>query len=267
MNRLSAEHQAFFDELWTQYQAITPQAIAIHQLFESKGEIVENDHVAFRTFADSPIGIHQLEPILTNLGFRVFDDYHFEAKKLYARSYVHALLDTKIFLSELKWHELSYSSQHIITGLLADLDENQHYQFTDGRLWLLPSLSQYQTLAEESEYAAWMSVWGLRANHFTIFVNRLQQYNQLQGVIDLLLEHDYLLNEQGGVIKGTPDVGLIQSSTLADKVDVQFSDGETRAIPSCYYEFAQRFDVDGELYQGFVTSSADKIFESTHSAN
>ncbi len=56
---------------------------------------------------------------------------------------------------------------------------------------------------------------------------------------------------------------LEQSSTLADKVSVAFSDGEL-AIPSCFYEFALRYPkADGELYTGFVAASADKIFEST----
>jgi len=35
-------------------------------------------------------------------------------------------------------------------------------------------------------------------------------------------------------------------------------------IPSCYYEFARRYeDKNGELYGGFIAKSADKIFEST----
>jgi hypothetical protein len=44
---------------------------------------------------------------------------------------------------------------------------------------------------------------------------------------------------------------------------VTFTDG-TRAIPSCYYEFARRYRLPGgELFQGFVAASADRIFEST----
>ena len=36
-------------------------------------------------------------------------------------------------------------------------------------------------------------------------------------------------------------------------------------VPSCYYEFAKRYsDSTGQIYQGFVTASADKIFESTN---
>ena len=257
-------HQSFFDELWKQYQSITPQATSIHHLFESEGEVVENDHVAFRTFSDSPIDLTHLEPVLTDLGFMVFDEYQFEEKKLYAKSYVHSDFDTKIFLSELLWHELGEASQKIIKQLIHGLDPNRAYGFTDGRLWDMPSLEQYEILLKESEYAAWMSVWGLRANHFTIYVNKLNRFKQLTQVVTLLQEHGYQLNEQGGIVKGTADVGLMQCSTLADKIEVMFACGNKQAIPSCYYEFAERFEVGGELYKGFVTSSADKIFESTH---
>jgi len=45
---------------------------------------------------------------------------------------------------------------------------------------------------------------------------------------------------------------------------VQFTDGK-KEIPSCYFEFAKRYLLDsGELYQGFIAKSADKIFESTN---
>lgn len=267
LQEVSSIYQTFFEELWEQYQSITPQATAIHHLFESEGERVENDHVAFRTFADSPIDLSHLEPILLDLGFIQFDEYHFDVKKLYAKSYVHPNMETKVFLSELLWKDLSEKSQVIIKNLLHGLDPNRAYGFTDGRLWEIPSYGDYQLLADESEYAAWMSVWGLRANHFTIYVNELVRYGELEKVVDLIQQHGYLLNEQGGIIKGTKDVGLIQASTLADRVDVLFSDGTKQAIPSCYYEFAQRFEVGGELYKGFVTSSADKIFESTHGSN
>lgn len=66
-------------------------------------------------------------------------------------------------------------------------------------------------------------------------------------------------------MKGSPDVRLEQSSTMADKVSVTFSDGNQQ-IPGGFYEFAKRYPLpDGTLYQGFVEASADKIFESTDS--
>ncbi|MGL4896671.1 MAG: DUF1338 domain-containing protein, partial [Shewanella sp.] len=61
-----------------------------------------------------------------------------------------------------------------------------------------------------------------------------------------------------------PEVLLEQSSTMADTIAVEFSDGVLE-IPSCFYEFALRYPkANGELYTGFVAASADKIFESTN---
>ena len=71
------------------------------------------------------------------------------------------------------------------------------------------------------------------------------------------------LNASGGKVKGSPAELLEQSSTLANLVEVDFTDG-ARTIPACYYEFARRYPMaDGRLYQGFIAASADKIFEST----
>ena len=51
---------------------------------------------------------------------------------------------------------------------------------------------------------------------------------------------------------------------LKNNTEVDFLDGE-KTIPACYYEFALRYPkADGKLFKGFVTTSADKIFESTN---
>jgi hypothetical protein len=52
---------------------------------------------------------------------------------------------------------------------------------------------------------------------------------------------------------------------MARRVSRDFSKGDIREIPGCYYEFAKRYPLpQGEgLFQGFVPASADKIFEST----
>lgn len=259
----------FFEQLWLQYTQICPQAISIHQLFESAGEPMVNDHLAFRTFANSSVSIDILQHQILALGYLPLDNYHFKNKKLNARCYIHKSSPTKIFMSELLWLQLSDKCQTIIASLLMQIDEHlaakKIVSLDAGRLWVLPSYADYQTLLKESEYAAWLSVWGLRANHFTLFINYLKKYSSLQQVVDLLIKQGYKLNNVGGIIKGTKQDKLIQASTLADKIEVLFSDAGIQQISSCYYEFAQRFEQDnGQLFQGFVTSSADKIFESTH---
>ena len=65
-------------------------------------------------------------------------------------------------------------------------------------------------------------------------------------------------------VKGSKQQLLEQSSTVAELVDWQFSDGVVREVRSCYVEFARRYrDATGRHFDGFVTSHADQIFEST----
>jgi len=261
MNRLNN----FFNTLWQQYTAICPQALAIHTLFESEGEALVNDHVAFRTFSNSCIEMDQLENEIFTLGYSHFDDYHFELKKLNARSYVHTRSPTKIFISELITEDLSESAQNIIKRLTCQVNQTSTVALSAGRLWGMPSYFEYQTLLEESEYAAWLSVWGLRANHFTLSVNHFKKYAQIADLISFLHENNFTFNTSGGLVKGTESDLLIQAATMADQQSIAFSDQNKQQVSSCYYEFAQRFkDPSGQLYQGFVTENADKIFESTN---
>jgi hypothetical protein len=78
----------------------------------------------------------------------------------------------------------------------------------------------------------------------------------------LLLDNGFRLNSVNGLVKGSSLIGLQQSSTLANKVDVIFTDFTVK-IPSCFYEFALRHKANSGLFEGFVADSADKIFEST----
>ena len=89
----------------------------------------------------------------------------------------------------------------------------------------------------------------------------------LEDLNSFLLENGFVLNEVSGLIKGTPAQLLEQSSTMAAPVNMQF-DNANHVIPGCFYEFAKRYPLpdSGKLYQGFIAASADKIFESTHTA-
>jgi hypothetical protein len=258
-----------FSNMWDDYVAITPSAHKIHALLageENTSEIV-NDHVAFRTFALNKTALNKLAAHFLALGYEEKGDYNFEAKKLTAKHFEHPD-DTqpKVFISELRVNELSQQAQEIIESLVAQMDGEQvtadNFLYS-GRHWKV-SKADYDTLLEESEYAAWLAAWGFRANHFTVSVNHLSSTNELEEVNTLLKDAGFVLNTSGGEIKGGPQVYLAQSSTMADSAEVAFSD-ETVAIPSCFYEFAQRYTMEnGKLYQGFVAASADKIFESTN---
>lgn len=259
-----------FNNLWDDYVNITPSAHKVHALLlgEESGDEIVNDHVAFRTFNLDKTSLDKLAAHFLALGYEEKGQYDFEAKKLDAKHFEHPD-DTqpKVFISELRVEELSEQAQAIIHKLVAQMNADavtaDNFLYS-GRHWEVCK-EDYDTLLNESEYAAWLAAWGFRANHFTVSVNYLGQTQELSDVNTLLKEAGFVLNTSGGEIKGGPDVYLAQSSTMADRADVDFG-SETIAIPSCFYEFAQRYEMpNGKLYKGFVAASADKIFESTNS--
>ncbi|MCV9387730.1 DUF1338 domain-containing protein [Reichenbachiella ulvae] len=249
---------------WSDYVDKTPSAAKIHEILEGRGEHIVNDHIAFRTFGHPKVNTDKLAAVFVDLGYKESGEYYFEAKKLRAKHYEHPDTDApRIFISELILEEFSEGLQKTIDGLCMSVEKGK-INFPS-RPWGFPSYKTYQKLLEESEYAAWTYVFGFCANHFTIFINHLKNIHSLEEMNELLIKEGFPMNVSGGMIKGSPDQLLEQSSILADKQAVRFQEG-TYEIPSCYYEFARRYpSKDGELFTGFIAKSADKIFESTHS--
>lgn len=255
------------EALWRNYVAITPQAERIHRLLRERGEHVHNDHVALRTFAVPGISIDDLARTFETHGWRGRERYRFDEKHLRARYWQHPDPDLpKVFISELVLSEISPRARTIIDGLVAQLppDISRHEDLPwCGRPWLV-TRAEYEELLAESEYAAWVAAFGLRVNHFTVDVGALTTFPDLHALNAFLLEHGFTLNTTGGIVKGSPAERLEQSSTRADSIEVAFVDATLR-IPSCYYEFALRYQLPGgELFHGFVPKSADRIFESTN---
>jgi hypothetical protein len=255
-----------FNQIWQQYLSVTPSAKNIHQLLGDGNDVI-NDHVAYRTFNHPKVNLEKLAKGLIKMGYSECGQYDFTAKKLDAKHFEHPNSTMpKVFISELKVEEFSTKVQDIIAGLINQLPDNvcDSADFLySGRLWQISS-TDYQTLLEVSEYAAWLAAWGYRANHFTVSINHLANYDDIEVVNSTLKKAGYLLNTNGGEVKGNENVKLEQSSTLADKAPVKFTD-KTMEIPSCFYEFAKRYPLsNGELYTGFVAASADKIFDSTN---
>jgi hypothetical protein len=259
------DRESFFGALWGDFALIAPQAAAIRKRLEEHGETVQNDHVAFRTFDLAPVSLERLEPQVLLLGYRLLDEYRFEDKHLRARAYV-CQGWPRIFLSELLTEELSGWAQDLMQRMVAQLPAgfgSGPELFWAGRVWPALRFADYERLSSESEYAGWVGALGLRANHFTVSINQLQKLTSVESVLCFIEAAGYRINESGGRVKGSRDVLLEQGATLADRVAVPFAEGP-RIIPTCYYEFALRHrDRAGRLYEGFVPTSADRIFEST----
>lgn len=260
--------QQLLDNLWTQYVQESPASLEIYNLFTKAGENVVNDHIALRTFNNPLINVKKLGKFFEDLGYEERGEYTFAIKKLYAKHYEHKTdaSQPKIFISELLTEEFSPFLQGLSNSLVDSIPAdklNSPALLFSGTPWGELDYDIYQKLLTESEYAAWLYVFGFRANHFTVFLNSMKKLTSVEEVNKFVKSHNYKLNSSGGEIKGTPSELLEQSSIMANEVQVKFKQGTYNVLNS-YYEFAKRYPMaNGELYQGFIAASADKIFEST----
>lgn len=257
----------------------------------SKAGDIENDHIAFRTMGVPHLGIQSLEKIFLYYGYTKMDCYLFPEKKLNAYWYAPpAPQYPRIFLSELQVNQLSPQAQQIIYSytneVTADpvdslnLDDATAVDcFLHSALWRVPLLADYQALAKESEYAAWVIYNRYYLNHFTISVHNLKAgYNSVALFNSFLQQNGFTLNDAGGKIKTSADGALLQSSTIAKMVEAVFAHHEKQLIAGSYVEFAERrilpqyqqlpLDTITRLHrrEGFEANNADKIFESTYAS-
>lgn len=280
--------------LMRRYMARVPDVPAILNAMTAEGLIdspddIQNDHIAFRTMGVSQLGIRSLEQIFLHYGYQRMDKYDFAAKKLDAHWYAPPTPEhPRIFISELRVHELSEEAQRIIHSYTdevtadpvqsLDLDDGQAVDaFLHQALWRLPTWADFARLQQESEYAAWVIYNRYYLNHYTISVHALPEgYNTIAQLNAFLKAHGFQLNSAGGEAKTSPDGLLIQSSTVAEMITVSFADGVEREISGSYVEFAERrvlpqfADLPANAIQrehrreGFEAGNADKIFESTY---
>ena len=251
--------EQLFNDMWLDYLELNPDAQKIYALFGRADEVV-NDHIALRTFNLPEVNIEQVSKPLLAGGYVEAGEYEFKTKKLVAKHFKHPDPEMpKVFISELLVEEFSVELQQTIKGLIEQVTPEMvaadNFLYS-GRPWQL-SFATYQKLLAESEYAAWVAAFGYRPNHFTVSINHLRQFDTIEAVNQMLIDCGFKLNAVNGLVKGSKAQGLQQSSTLANKVDVLFTDFTVK-IPSCFYEFALRHPVDGELFDGFIADSADK---------
>ena len=280
--------------LMRRYQERVPDVGAILNAMVAEGMIgntheIENDHIAFRTMGVPQLGVQSFEKIFLHYGYEKRDHYFFEGKKLDAWWYSPPREnDPRIFVSELRVGDLSEEAQRIIRSYTdevtsdpadsLDLDNGLEVDaFLHKPLWRTPTVSDYQTLLKESEYAAWVIYNRYYLNHFTISVHNLPAgYNMVADFNAFLEKNGIRLNTSGGKIKVSPDGGLLQSSTVAEMIEAEFENGEKLRISGSYVEFAERKvlqdfkDIPASEIQrkhrrdGFEAGNADKIFESTY---
>ncbi|MBI5548811.1 MAG: DUF1338 domain-containing protein [Deltaproteobacteria bacterium] len=286
--------------LMVRYRANVPDVDAILTALQREGAIhspsdIENDHIAFRTLGVPNLGLTSLERVFLHLGYQRRDRFHFAAKKLDARWYSPPdPTSPRIFISELRVGDLSARSQALVssyTGAIQadpvdglDLDDPRKViEFLHRPLWRTPTWSDYAALLAESEYAAWAIYNRYYLNHFTIAVHALPPgWDTLEAFNAFLERNGFRLNDSGGKMKVDRDGKLKQSSTVAALVEAPFADGgggeERQLIAGSYVEFAERLVLDQfarlprhqlrreHRREGFEVANADRIFESTYTA-
>ena len=117
--------------------------------------------------------------------------YRFEEKKLTAKHYEFPddPESPRVFISQLMLEEVSDSAQIILKNSIEKIPVtvlNSDEIIFSGNSWGKPSIQLYNLLRQESEYAAWVYVYGFRANHFTVYTNYLKKYSALQDLIIFL---------------------------------------------------------------------------------
>lgn len=265
-------------------------AMVAEQIIEHADQI-QNDHIAFRTIGISQLGIQSLEKIFLHYGFQRKEQYDFASKKLNAYWYAPPTPEfPRIFISELRVGDLSDTAQQIISSYTREVitdpvdelnldDAVEVAAFLHKPLWRIPLIEDYKTLLGESEYAAWVIYNRYYLNHYTISVHYLKDGYNTVADFNLFLERiGVKLNDAGGKIKISPDGLLLQSSTVAQIINAEFANQMLHPIAGSYVEFAERRvlpafahlpkdELKREYYrEGFEAGNADKIFESTFTA-
>ncbi|MEX2542042.1 MAG: DUF1338 domain-containing protein [Trueperaceae bacterium] len=289
------ELERVLSELMSRYSERVPDVARVLTALTEAGHItspqeVENDHIAFRTMGVPHLGIQSLEKIWLHYGYQRRDHYDFPAKKLDAHWYSPPEPRyPRIFISELRVDELSQEAQAIIHSYTDQVERDpvNGLDLGDGRqvgkflhhpLWPMPTWDDYQLLAAESEYAAWVIYNRYYLNHFTISVHNLsEEVDTIPKFNGFIERHGIRLNDSGGKVKTSPDDLLRQSSTVAQLVTSQFADADPHQISGSYVEFAERRPLPEHAHlpktkltreqrrEGFEAGNADKIFESTYS--
>lgn len=283
-----------FNTLMKSYAERVPELDLINTKLIDAGVVdnaseIENDHVAFRTMGVPNLGIESLEKIFLHYGYERRDHYSFEEKGLDACWYAPPSPGfPRVFISELRVQDLHRDIQSIIrkytdsvvSDPVDEIDLNDAESvggFFHQALWPVPNLVDHRKLASVNEYAAWVIFNRHYLNHYTFSVHNFEKgFNTIAAFNSFLLKNGVALNDSGGMIKESADGLLIQSSTVANLIEVEFACGSKAKVSGSYVEFIERrvlpeFEclpqdsiTRAHRRDGFETGNADKIFESTY---
>ena len=231
---------SFLDALWDAYAAHVPYARDFVRL--SAGEF-RNDHVAFRSLDVAPI-----VAAFESLGWTRADSYSMDDVHLSAL-YLRKPGEPRVFVSELRVHELSARAQDLLKRLPRDDAFDGTPQWFRAPAQPLVTESELLELERESQYAAWLMLFGREVNHFTAAVPDVATWQQRMRGAGIPMKDE---------IEGAPGADLRQTATKAAMRRVQLRDKQ-RDWPYAYLEIAER----NRAFDGFVQKQARQLFEMT----
>ena len=225
------------DQLWDGYAAQVPYAKTFVEL---AGGDFRNDHVAFRSLDLEPVA-----RLFESLGWARAGSYDLPDVHLNA---IHLSKpgQPRVFVSELRVNDLSPRARE----LLARLPEAPPARAEPG--WFAApelrfSFAELQELERESQYAAWLCLFGREVNHFTASVDDIEGWARRMRGAGVPMK---------GEIEGEPGAPLRQTATKAAPRRIAALD---RDWPYAYLELAER----QPGFDGFVTAQARQLFDMT----
>lgn len=247
----------------------------LYQLFSALGYIVQgcdylpdkqNDFLWVTEYEAASQTVSETLPQIVLADFRL-EEMPLEVKKIiekYAATITHTPLTTIQQLAGKTYLGDNAAAQQL-SQLLTTC-------FT-GRSWTTPTVNDFNTVHEFNELLAWALVFGRIPNHYTISVHLLKHYNSLAD-FNQQISHALQLpmNQQGGnLIKGNPELGLIQSASLGKTISLQLADGVIQ-IAEPFMEFIWRYPKSDateahwwrDYHTGFIAQYADKVIESLY---
>ena len=227
------------DQLWESYAAQVPYARTFVQLAQGQ---FRNDHVAFRSLDLRPIA-----RVFEDLGWKRAGEYDFPDAHLNA---IHLAKpgEPRVFVSELRVADLSPRAREILAQLPADPPYDGSAAWFRGPD-LRPREDELLELERESQYGAWLLLFGREVNHFTASVPDVAEWQRRMREAGIPMKDE---------IEGAPGAGLRQTATRAALRRVQLRD-RARDWPYAYLEIAER----NGGFDGFVAAQARQLFEMT----
>ena len=300
---LTTIREAFVQQLWAKYRNETEQMQLIEERLLALGaNRLTLDHFAVIDLPSIHSGIPQMERLLTSLGYRLRGrDYLPDKQNDFAwlveddcSLKLAAQVLPQAVIADFRLHELPSNVRQIIekytshipapainhlfdhSELDADRLVTELVNYFAGRCWPLPTVAEYETVKAHNELLAWVLVYGRKPNHFTLSIHHLTHlFSNLSEFIHLLQrEMGLALNQDGGVVKGSREVGIEQGSTLGVIKKVDLADG-TVFIPTGFVEFVWRYpsltnhDETKPMYwndyfTGFIAKQADNVIRSLY---